>query len=100
METSTIRNALVTPSWEVTYTGYSTLHLVICEDGDLVIEVERCFDDMIFDDEHFDVVVEFKKDEPEPLIYVHEGGHQLKESEYKGVMELIKDYLNGVVVHR
>lgn len=97
METQ-IRNALVTPSWEVTYTGYSSMNLVICEDGDLVIEVLRCFDDMIFDDESFDVVVEFKGDEP--IIYVHEGGTILKEEERKGIDELIKDYLAGVVVHR
>lgn len=93
-----VRNALVTPSWEVTYTGYSSLHLVICEDGDLVIEVLRCFDDMIFDDESFDVVVEFEGDEPK--VYVHEGGTELKEEEKKGIDELIKDYLAGVVVHR
>ena len=93
-----INDALVTPSWEVTYTGFSALKLIICEDGDLVIEVLRCFDDMIFEDERFDVVVEFEGDEP--IIYVHEGGTELKEEEREGIDELIKDYLAGVVVHR
>lgn len=93
-----VRNALVTPSWEVTYTGWSSLSLVVCEDGDLVIEVERGYDDMIFDNEHFDVVVEFEGDEPK--VYVHEGGTELKEEERKGIDELIKDYLSGIVVHR
>lgn len=90
------RNALVTPSWEVSYTGYSSLNLIVCEDGDLVIEVLRCFDDMIFDDESFDVAVEFEGTEPK--FYVHEGGTELKEEEAKGVQELVKEYLNGKIV--
>ena len=93
-----VRNALRTPSWEVSYTGYSSLHLLVCEDGDLIVEVLRRFDDMIFDDESFDVVVEFEGDEP--IIYVHEGGTELKEEERKGIDELIKEYLAGIVVHR
>lgn len=95
METINKENAIVTPSWEVCYTGYSSLNPVVCEDGDLVIEVLRCYDEMIFDDESFDVVVEFKKDEPEPHIYVHEGGHQLNEAEHKAVLSIIDDFVSG-----
>ena len=80
--------------WEKCYTGYSAFNVIVAENGDLIIEVTRTWDDLIFDGEHFDVVVEFENGGVnKPLVYVHEGQTELNQEEVDMIDTLIVTHL-------
>jgi hypothetical protein len=82
-----------TTDWLIAYTGFSSFNLIECEDGDIVIEVDRSYDELIFDDVSFDVEVKFENGEPQ--FSVHEGGFReaLLDSEIETMREMVAEHL-------
>lgn len=83
-----------TTDWLIAYTGTSSFNLIECEDGDIVIEVDRSYDELIFDDVSFDVEVTFENGEPQ--FSIHEGGFReaLLDSEVETMREMVAEHLS------
>jgi hypothetical protein len=97
MKNKTVMEANKTIGWEVCFSGYSTFKVQEYSDY-ILVEVTRSWDEMMFDEEHFDVVVEFEYGkEKDPLVYVHEAQAVLKPEETDMINMFIRDYLNKSV---